>query len=49
MKAKGAVGIATGVSRVTKTKQFAPSHKYCFALDVNPDQPKATTLICCCR
>ena len=47
-RAKGTVGIATGVSTVTKTKQFASGgHKYSFVLSANPQDPKAPVLVAC--
>lgn len=47
-RAKGTVGIATGVSTVTKTKQFASGgHKYSFVLSANPQDPKAPVFVAC--
>lgn len=42
---KGTVGIATGVSTVTRTRQFAPNQKHAWVLHVNANTPKAP-IIC---
>jgi len=47
-RAKGTIGIATGVSTVTKTKQFANGgHRYSFVLSANPQDPKAPVFVAC--
>ena len=47
-RAKGTIGIATGVSTVTKTKQFVNGgHRYSFVLSANPQDPKAPVFVAC--